>query len=133
DTAVVHYAPPGVTVPEGAGLVRELVSSNPKTPAWFTDQEPRDQWPFYFEFDGSADDTFDVLPEAVRGARWITTRRLSKPDPRTDLGFRIAPDTPRATVYVMGSDSPVLAAALARAGLRDRGCRRQGRDHSLPL
>ena len=133
DTAVVHYAPPGVTVPEGSGPVRELRSSNPRSPAWFIDQEARDQWPFYFEFDGSADDTFDVLPKAVRGACWITTRRLSKPDARTDLRFRIAPDTTRATVYVMGADSPALAAALSRAGLRDTGVRGQWRDNELRL
>jgi len=133
DTAVVHYAPPGVTVPEGSGPVRELRSSNPRSPAWFIDQEARDQWPFYFEFDGTADDTFDVLPEAVRGASWITTRRLSKPDARTDLRFRIAPDTTRATVYVMGADSPALAAALSRAGLRDTGVRGQWRDNELRL
>ena len=47
DTAVVHYAPPGAPAPEGTGLVRELRSSNPKSPAWFIDQEVRDQWPFH--------------------------------------------------------------------------------------
>ncbi|HEU0104764.1 MAG TPA: glycoside hydrolase family 2 TIM barrel-domain containing protein [Vicinamibacteria bacterium] len=133
DTAVVHYAPPGAAPAADAGLVRELRSSNPKSPAWFIDQEARDQWPFYFECDGTADDTFDVLPEAVRGARWITTRRLSKPEARTDLSFRIAPDVPRATVYVMGAEAPALAAALAGAGLRDTGVRGQWRDNALRL
>ena len=133
DTAIVYYAPPAVPAPPDAGLVRDLRSSNPKSPAWFIDQEARDQWPFYFECDGSADDTFDVLPEAVRGARWITTRRLSKPEARTDLSFRIAPDAARATVYVMGAESPALAAALSRAGLRDTGVRGQWRDNALRL
>jgi beta-galactosidase len=133
DTAVVYYAPPGAAAPPESGLVRELRSSNAKSPAWFIDQEARDQWPFYYEFDGSADDTFDVLPDVVRGARWIATRRLSKPEARTDLSFRIAPDTARATVYVMGTDSPELAAALARAGLKDTGLRGQWRDNALRL
>jgi hypothetical protein len=133
DTAIVYYAPPAVTAPPDAGLVRDLRSSNPKSPAWFIDQEARDQWPFYFECDGSADDSFDVLPEAVRGARWIATRRLSKPEARTDLSFRIAPDAARATVYVMGVESPALAAALSRAGLRDTGVRGQWRDNALRL
>jgi beta-galactosidase len=133
DTAIVYYAPPAVPGPPDAGLVRDLRSSNPKSPAWFIDQEARDQWPFYFECDGSADDSFDVLPEAVRGARWIATRRLSKPEARTDLSFRIAPDAARATVYVMGAESPDLAAALSRAGLRDTGVRGQWRDNALRL
>ena len=133
DNAVVYYAPPGAAAPEDASLVRELRSSNPRSPAWFIDQEARDQWPFYFEFDGSADDSFDVLPEAVRGARWIATRRLSKPEARTDLSFRIAPDAARASVYVMGSEAPALAAALAGAGLRDTGVRGQWRDNALRL
>ena len=129
----MHYAPPGAAAPEDTGLVRELRSSNPRSPAWFIDQEARDQWPFYFECDGTADDTFDVLPEAVRGARWIATRRLSKPEARTDLSFQIAPDAPRATVYVMGAEDPGLAAALAQAGLRDTGVRGQWRDNALRL
>ena len=133
DSAIVHYAPAGASRPEETGLVRELRSSNPKSPAWYIEQEARDQWPFYFEFDGTADDTFDVLPDAVRGARWIATRRLSKPEARTDLSFRIAPDAPRATVYVMGSESAALAAALVRAGLSDTGVRGQWRDDSLRL
>lgn len=133
DTAVVHYAPADAAATAETGLVRELRSSNPKSPAWFIDQEARDQWPFYFEFDGTADDTFDVLPDAVRGARWIATRRLSKPEARTSLSFRLAPEATRATVYVMGSESPALAASLARAGLRDTGLRGQWRDNALRL
>jgi beta-galactosidase len=133
DTAVVHYAPAHGAAPAETGLVRDLRSSNPNSPAWFIDQEARDQWPFYFEFDGTADDTFDVLPDAVRGARWIATRRLSKPEARTNLSFRIAPEAKRATVYVMGSESPALAAALARAGLRDTDVRGQWRDNALRL
>jgi hypothetical protein len=69
----------------------------------------------------------------VRGARWIATRRLSKPEARTDLSFRIAPDTARARVYVMGSEAPALAAALSGAGLRDTGVRGQWRDNALRL
>ncbi len=131
DSAIVHYAPPGAPPAGGRRPPARASLEQPQSPAWFIDQEARDQWPFYFECDGTADDTFDVLPEAVRGARWIATRRLSKPEARTDLSFRIAPDTPRATVYVMGSESPALAAALARAGLRDTGLRGQWRDNTL--
>jgi hypothetical protein len=132
DTAIVYYAPPAVRAARCRPRARPAFEQ-PEEPAWFIDQEARDQWPFYFECDGSADDSFDVLPEAVRGARWIATRRLSKPEARTDLSFRIAPDAARATVYVMGAESPDLAAALSRAGLRDTGVRGQWRDNALRL
>jgi beta-galactosidase len=133
DRAVVYYAPPGTPAAADGGPVRALRSSNPRSPAFFVDDEVRDQWPFHYEFDGSADNTFDVLPDAVRGARWIATRRLSKPEARTDLSFRIAPETARATVFVMASGSPALEAALARAGWRDTGTRGRWRDNALRL
>ena len=130
DTAVVHYAPPGAPSPDEAGLVRDLRSSNPRSPAWLIDEPVADQWPFYFEFDGTADNSFDVVPEAVRGARWISTRRLSKPEARTDVSLRLARP---ATVYVMASESPALFAGLQGAGLRDTGVRGRWRDNALRL
>jgi len=132
DRAVVYYAPAGAPS-AGDGVVRDLRSGNPRSPAWFVDQPARDQWPMHWEFDGSADNTFDVLPEAVRGAGWITTRRLSKPEARTDLSFRLAPETPKATVFVMASESPGLEAALLGAGWRDTGTRGRWRDNALRL
>jgi beta-galactosidase len=133
DKAVVYYAPPGVAAPAETGVVRELRSSNPQSPAWFIDDIVRDQWPFHHEFDGTADNTFDVLPEAVRGARWIATRRLSKPEARTDLSFRVAGEAAGASVYVMASESPELAARLTGAGFSDTGVRGQWRDDALQL
>jgi hypothetical protein len=38
-----------------------------------------------------------------------------------------------ASVYVMGSEAPALAAALSGAGLRDTGVRGQWRDNALRL
>jgi beta-galactosidase len=132
DKAIVHYAPAGTSLPE-SGLVRELHSSNPRSPAFFIDDEARDQWPFHHEFDGTADNTFDILPDAVRGARWIATRRLSKPEARTDLSFRVAGESAGASIYVMGSESPELAARLTGAGFSDTGVRGRWRDDALQL
>jgi beta-galactosidase len=130
DTAVIYHAEPRANAAGETGPVRELRSSNPKSPAWFIDQPAQDQWPFYYEFDASADNSFDALPEAVRGAGWIATRRLSKPEARTDLSFAVAAP---ATVYVMGSESPVLEKTLAGAGFRDTGTRAVWRDNALRL
>src|SRR5262249_55644631 len=116
DAAVVYYEPSGAPRPPEEGIVRELFSSNPVSPAWVIDQPAQDQWPVSFELDGTADNTFDVLPARVRGAGWIATRRLSKREARTDLAFRVAPGGPGATVYVVGSESPALEAALLAAG-----------------
>src|SRR5262249_9887623 len=133
DTAVVYYEPAGASRAPDDAIVRELVSSNPASPAWFIDQPAQDQWPFYFEMDGTADNTFDVLPASVRGAGWTATRRLSRREARTDLAFRGAPGSPGATVYVMGADAPALAAALEGAGFRDTGERGRWHDDALSL
>jgi beta-galactosidase len=133
DAAVIHYAPPGARAAGESGPVRDLRSSNPKSPAWFIDRPVEDQWPFYFELDGTADNSFDALPDAVRGARWIATRRLSKPEARTALSFRIAAGGARATVYVMASESPALESGLTRGGFRDTGVRGLWRDNALRL
>ncbi|HET8644921.1 MAG TPA: glycoside hydrolase family 2 TIM barrel-domain containing protein, partial [Vicinamibacteria bacterium] len=58
DTAVVYYAPPGAgAAADPQALVQDLRSSNPRSPAWYIDQSVRAQWPFYWELDGTADNT----------------------------------------------------------------------------
>jgi beta-galactosidase len=113
--------------------VQELRSSNAASPAYFVDTEVRDEWPFYYEFDGSADNTFHRLPAELKGARWISTRRLSKPEARTDLSFSLVPGTAAAKVFVLFSDGAPLEAGLERAGFRDAGIAGQWRDNDLRL
>ena len=86
-----------VPVPDGC-LIVDLQSSNENTPAIFIDRPVEAQGPFYTEVDGSSDNTFDILPESVEGARWIATKRLSDEKNKTDVSFRV---TKSATVYVM--------------------------------
>jgi beta-galactosidase len=130
DQSVVYLAPGGSALepPEGA-LVRRLRSSNPKNPAFFIDAAVQEQWPFYYELDGTADNTFDRLPDELAGSGWIATRRLSKPENRTELSFEAAKD---ARVLVMRSDAPAPKAWLA-AGFRESDIRGEWRDDSLRL
>lgn len=131
DSAVIHYASAGAASgADAASIVRDLRSSNPKSPAWFIDQPVRDQWPFYWEVDGTADNTFDLLPKEVAGAGWIATRRLSKPDARTSLSFTAARP---AQVFVMITRGQAAPAGLLRAGFSDTGANGQWRDNGMRL
>jgi beta-galactosidase len=126
DTAVVYYR-------EGergdGALVRGLRSSNPRSPAHFLDVPVQAQWPFYYELDGTADNTFDAIPQALSGAGWIATPRLSKPGHRTDLSFTLGRD---ADVFVMATGGSSIEPLLARAGFQDLAAARW-RDNELRL
>jgi beta-galactosidase len=99
DTAVVYYHAPPAPMPEGADdAIGDLRSSNPRSPAYFIAQPVQAQWPFYWAFDGSADNTFDRIPAELAGAAWITTPRLGRPEHRTELSFRLRRD---ADVFVV--------------------------------
>ena len=104
DTAIVYYNASDRPAPQPAAdePIEELRSSNPRVPAVLIAQEVRDQWPFYSEFDGSADNTFDRVPPEAAGAFWISTPRLSKPANRTRISFRLRRD---ADVLVMATDA----------------------------
>jgi beta-galactosidase len=104
DTAVVYYhAPPAPMPPGGDDAIEQLRSSNPRSPAYFIAQPVQAQWPFYWAFDGSADNTFDRIPPEVAGAGWISTPRLGSPENRTELTFRLRKD---AEVFVMTTAGP---------------------------
>jgi beta-galactosidase len=132
DTAVLHYAPPGQPPPPPGpeAPLQDLRSSNPRNPAHLIGQEVREQWPYYYELDGTADNTFDRLPAELAGARWIATRRLSRPENRTDLSFtaRRALD-----VWLVGTDQRGLAAAARAAGLQETPLQGRWRDNDLAL
>ena len=134
DSAVVYFHGRGARPrPDASSLVQDLRSSNAASPAYFVDTEVREEWPFYYEFDGSADNTFHRLPTELKGARWISTRRLSKPEARTGLSFSLAPGTGAAKVFVVFTDGAPLTAGLERAGFRDAGVAGRWRDNDLRL
>ena len=103
DTAVVYYRAPGSRAPAPAAddPIEDLRSSNPRSPAVLIAQQVQPQWPFYSEFDASADNTFDRLPPEVAGSFWITTPRVSKPENRTRISFRVRRG---AEVFLMASE-----------------------------
>jgi len=134
DSAVVYFHGRGGRDRSGApALVQDLRSSNPASPAFFVDDEIRAEWPFYYEFDGSADNTFHSLPPALEGARWITTRRLSKPQCRTALSFKLREAAGPAKVYVLFTEGAPLEAELSAAGFRDANLTGRWRDDDLRL
>jgi beta-galactosidase len=133
DSAVVYFHCRGGTkaAPRPEALVQDLRSSNPGSPAFFVDDPVREEWPFYYEFDGSADNTFHRLPPALKGARWISTRRLSKPECRTDLSFSLRDGSGAAMVLVVFTEGSPLEKGLARAGFQDSGLNGRWRDNDL--
>ncbi|HET7294821.1 MAG TPA: glycoside hydrolase family 2 TIM barrel-domain containing protein [Vicinamibacteria bacterium] len=131
DRAVVYAAPGGAAWPDEPGApIRRLTSSNPGNRAYFINAPAREQWPFYYDLDGTADNTFDALPEVVRGASWIATRRLSKPENRTELRFEAAAS---ARVLVLRSSGGPKPAALLEAGFAASDARGEWRDDGLRL
>lgn len=99
DTAVVYFRAPDGPLPAGPDEpVADLRSSNPRSPAFFIDQPVQAQWPFYWAFDGTADNTFDAIPPEAAGASWISTPRLGLAGHRTELSFRLRRD---AEVFVL--------------------------------
>ena len=134
---------------DSSALVQDLKSSNAKNPACFIDRPVESQGPVYTDVDGSSDNTFDVLPKEMEGAGWIATRRLSDPNLKTDLEFRINPSAKGATVFVlfstgayptvtlkqpdpaMASAAEALRESLVLAGFTASGNEAVWRDHLL--
>jgi beta-galactosidase len=129
DRAILYYDGEGAPAPEDP-LVRDLRSGNAGNRAVFIDQPAQAQWPFYSEFDGTADNTFDLLPEEVSGAGWISTGRMSKPEHRGALSFTAGAP---AEVFAMGSEASALDQALRRAGFEATGRTGRWRNDALAL
>jgi beta-galactosidase len=117
DAAVIYFyganGLPEQPVPDP--LVTDLKTSNPNNPACFMDLPVQAQWPVYDDLDSTADNSFDTLPAAVQGAKWIALRRVTKPGQETDLTFKVARS---ATVYVMATQGADAPAFLTSAGFQ---------------
>jgi beta-galactosidase len=147
DRMILYQEPIGKSEP--AAIVQDLRSSNIANPARFIDRPVESQGPVYADVDGSSDNTFDILPQEIEGASWIATRRMSDPDLKTDLEFRIHPSSKGATVFVLFStgDYPIvtlkpqddaikneanaLRKTLVASGFLAKGSRTVWRDHRL--
>ena len=114
DRAILYYDGAEAPAPEDP-LVRDLRSSNAGNRAVFIDQPAQAQWPFYSEYDGTADNTFDLVPEEVAGAGWISTGRMSKPEHRTAISFTAGAP---AEVFVIGGGGQRARPGVAARGVR---------------
>ena len=131
ETVVIYYKGSGQTLPAEVGAkVTNLTSSNSSSPAFFINTPISDQRPFYCDFDGAGDNTFDVLPAAVGGARWISTKRQSDASKTTNLGFNLAA---AADVYIMATKQATTPTWISGAGFTDTGAAGKWRDNNLKL
>ena len=96
-------------------LITNLVSSNPKNPAYYMDMPVQPQWPVYDDLDSTADNSLDILPPEVQGASWIALNRVTKPGEQTDVGFTVPGN---ATVYVICTEQTAPPANVTAAGFR---------------
>lgn len=134
---VLYFAPDGKLPKEEASLVTDLQASN--GPAWGINLSPDDQWPVYAQFDGKSDNTFDVIPDALRAEKgkavtWIATRRQSDVKNTTDLSFKIAPTVKgQADVWLMTSKWAKPAEWIAKAGFKPTGITGQWRNEKTYL
>jgi len=147
DSMVIYQKGENMPLPKDS-LVVDLRSSNPVNPAIFIDRPIEAQGPFYYDVDGSSDNTFDELPEELKGAKWIATKRLSDAYNATDLTFKLSH---AANIYVMHStgihpahtlhapnmavvgESAALEKDLKKAGFVDAGLNGIWRGHDLWL
>lgn len=147
DRMILYQEPVHRSEPQAR--IQDLQSSNAANPARFIDRPVEAQGPVYTDVDGSSDNTFDRLPQEIRGAGWIATRRMSDPNLQTDLAFRIHPSAKETALFVMFStgeypavtlkppDAAVQSAAdslrraLAASGFQSVKVRSVWRDHGL--
>jgi hypothetical protein len=129
DTMTVYYLGTGTTLPLDAGAkVSNLTASNGH--AYFIDTPIAAQRPIYFDFDGTGDNTLDLVPAAANGASWIATKRQSDATKRTDLAFDLLNG---ADVFIMFTKQSSIPAWITRSGFADTGTAGQWRDNTLKL
>jgi beta-galactosidase len=134
DAAAIYFAGSGgdQAQPDPTAIVQQLTSSNAGNPAYFFDRPVERDFPVYYDFDGTADNTFDDIPPLVAGAHWIGTRRLSAPGNSTTIAFKVNAGYPHANIYVMATDD---GASLfwSAAGLVDTGVTGLWRNDTMDL
>jgi beta-galactosidase len=118
DSAVIYfYGTNGLPeLPVSNPLLIGLRTSNPDNQAYFMDMPVQAQWPIYYDLDSTADNSFDKLPDAIQGAKWIALRRLTKPGQETDLTFKL---TRPATIFVMATKQKQAPSFLTDTGFKE--------------
>ncbi len=91
DTATLYfYGQGGASAVTNPPPISDLTSSNPQNSAYYMDMPVQAQWPFYYDLDSTADNTWNNLPPEIDGAGWIALRRVSKPEMATEVSFTAA-------------------------------------------
>ena len=100
DTATIYfYGPDGLPeLPNPSPPITNLVSSNAANPVYYMDMPVQAQWPFYYDFDSTGDNTLDSIPAQLQGASWLALHRVTKTGFDTKISFTVAHP---ATVYVV--------------------------------
>jgi beta-galactosidase len=130
DSASIYYKAGGQVMPnEDGAKVINVASTN--IPAFFINTPPRDQRPFYRDFDASGDNTFDVVPAELSDALgWIATKRQSDPAKTSSISFDLTADT---DVYIMFTRQASTPSWITDAGFTDTGVLGKWRDNSIRL
>jgi len=130
DLTTVYYKGAGQTMPDEDGAKVVNVSSS-NVPASYINTPPYDQRPFYRDFDGSGDNTFDVLPAELSGALgWIATKRQSDSGRTSNIAFDLTAD---ADVYIMFTRQATVPSWIVAAGFSDTGASGKWRDNDIKL
>lgn len=131
DTALIYYTGNAPAAPADSGEpVSGLASADPAHPAYLVNQAIQAQWPVYYQCDGNADNSFDTIPAALAGSRWIATRRQSLTP--TGLSFAIK-DRAGADVYILATRQATTPPWIAAAGFAPTGVAGSWRDNSMNL
>jgi beta-galactosidase len=130
DIVTIYYKGAGQFMPNEVGAkVFNAASSN--IPAFFINTPVRDQRPFYRDFDGTGDNTFDTIPLELSGAvGWMATKRQSDSAKTSDISFDLAAD---AEVYIMFTRQSTTPSWITDAGFSDTGVVGRWRDDSIKL
>jgi beta-galactosidase len=129
DTMTMYYLGTGTTLPnDGTGKIANLTSS--KGPAYVINDAIWDQRPFNLNFDGTGDNSFDVVPATVAGASFIATKRQSDSTALTNLAFDM---TASANLYIMFTKQASTPSWITAAGFADTGVTGQWRDNTPKL
>ncbi len=118
DTATIYFygANGAPAAPDPLALITDLTSSNPTNPAYCMDMPVHEQWPIYYDFDSTADNSLDTLPNQVQGASWLALHRVTKTGEATDVSCTIAK---RCTVYVICTKRDSDPAFLTNVGFSE--------------
>ncbi len=130
DITTIYYKGVAQFMPNEAGAkVINVASSN--IPSFFINTPIRDQRPFYRDFDGTGDNTFDTIPAELSGAvGWIATKRQSDGWRTSDISFDL---TANADVYIMFTRQSATPAWISNAGFSDTGVSGRWRDDNIKL